>query len=268
MNGLLTLLVVIHCVALPIGGARAEPATLSIEEVLDCVLKSLPPSATGSFELDWRSAKAEERKVEGRYWSEQPAASARKVIVSSKDGGAGPMAYLFSEGDAIGEAWLWTPAQPAAQRVVVRGAAGELFGTDLSFEDFARFARISFPGQIRRLPDAEIGGRTVYVVETRPAPDSGSEYSRIVSSLDKELCVVLRRDCYETGFENGEKPRKVVSIDPADVRREGAFGRATRATLDDRRDGSQTRIELHDLSLDAHLSESFFTPENLPATVK
>jgi hypothetical protein len=267
MKRLVFALALIHGLALASSG-RAEPAALSIQEVLDCTLKSLPPSATGTFTLDWRSAKGEERKVEGRYWSEQPGDSARKVIVSSKDGGAGPMAYLFSEGDAIGEAWLWTPAQPAARKVVARGAEGEMFGTDVSFEDFARFARINFPGQIRRLPDSAIDGRPVFVVETRPAPDAGSEYSKIVSSLDKELCVVLRRDAYETGFENGEKPRKVVSVDPKDVKVEGGFGRATRATLDDRRDGSQTRFEMRDASVDAKLSDSFFTPENLPATAK
>ena len=65
----------------------AEPEHLSIEEVIDCVLKSLPPSAQGAFVLDWRSAKGEERKIEGRYWSEQPEDSARKVIVASSNGG-------------------------------------------------------------------------------------------------------------------------------------------------------------------------------------
>lgn len=240
-----------------------------MEEVIDCVLKSLPPSAHGKFVLDWRSAKGDERKVLGQYWSEQPAEGARKVIVASSPGGAGThAAYLFSEGDAIGEAWIWTPEQDAAKRVVTRGAAGEMFGTDVSFEDFARFARINFPGQLRRLDDAAIDGRKVYVVETRPAPDSGSEYSRIVSSLDKELCVVLRREGYDAGFEGGAKPRKVLSVDPKDVKREGGFGRATKALLDDRRDGSQTRLELVDLTLDAKLPDAFFTPENLPHTAK
>jgi hypothetical protein len=254
----------------PLAAARAaEPEHLSIEEVIDCVLKSLPPSAQGQFVLDWRSAKGEERKVEGRYWSEQPEDSARKVIVASSNGGpAAQTAYLFSEGDAVGEAWVWTPAEKAAKRVVARGAQGEMFGTDVSFEDFARFARINFPGQIRRQPDSTIGDRPVYVIETRPAPDAGSEYSRIVSSLDKELCVVLRRDAYETGFENGEKPRKILSVDPKDVKREGAFGRATVATLEDQRDDSRTRLEVIDASVDAKLSDSFFTPENLPATAK
>jgi hypothetical protein len=236
---------------------------------MDCVLKSLPPSAQGQFVLDWRSAKGEERKVEGRYWSETPEDGARKVIVASTNGGpSAQTAYLFSEGDAIGEAWIWTPKHDAAQRVVARGAEGEMFGTDVSFEDFARFARINFPGQLRRLDDATIDGRSVYVVETRPAPDAGSSFSRIVSSLDKELCVVLRREGYEAGFEGGSKPRKVLTVDPKDVKREGDYGRATKAKLDDRRDGSQTLLELVDLDLDAKLADGFFTPENLPRTAK
>jgi hypothetical protein len=249
--------------------ADVQPGPHSLEEVLDCVTKSLPPSAHGTFVLDWRSAKGDERKIEGQYWSEQPSDSGRRVIVASSPSATGTRAaYLFSEGDAIGEAWIWTPKDDAARRVVARGAEGEMFGTDVSFEDFARLARINFPGQLRRLADATIDGRAVYVVETRPAPDAGSEYSRIVSSLDKELCVVLRREGYETGFEGGEKPRKVLTVDPKDVKREGAYGRPTRAHLDDRRDGSQTTLRLTDLSVDAKLSESFFTPENLPETAK
>jgi hypothetical protein len=255
----------------PPRAARADVGAghASLEEVLDCVLRSIPPSVHGTFTLDWRSAQGEERKVEGKYWSEQPPDSARKVIVASSGGAPEERAaYLFSEGDAVGEAWIWTPGQTAARRVVAHGAEGEMFGTDVSFEDFARFARINFPGQIRRLADASVDGRAVFVVETKPAPDVGSEYSRIVSSLDKELCVVLRRECYETGFEAGAKPRKVLSVDPKDVKREGAFGRATKALLEDRRDGSQTRLELVDLSIDAKLTDSFFTPENLPKTAK
>lgn len=264
-NGLSAALALVFALT-PMRGAMAAG---SIQEVMDCVLRSLPPSAHGTFVLDWRSAKGEERKVTGQYWSEQPADSGRKVIVAAAAAGSGThAAYLFSEGDAIGEAWIWTPKQEAALRVMARGAEAEMFGTDLGFEDLARFARISFPGQLRRLEDAAIDGRPVYVVETKPAPDIGSEYSRIVSSLDKELCVVLRREGYETGFEGGAKPRKVLTVDPKDVKREAGYGRATKARLEDRRDGSQTIFELRDLTLDAKLVDDFFTPENLPKTAK
>jgi hypothetical protein len=259
---------VVLAVVFALAPSRA-PLCASIEEVVDCARSSLPPAAHGRFLLRWRSAQGEQREVEGSYWAEQPAAGARRVIVASSSGRPEQRAaYLFSEGDAVGEAWLWMPDQKSARRIMARGSEGELFGTDLSFEDFARFARISFPGQLRRLDDATIGGRPVYVVETKPAPDSGSEYSKIVTSLDKELCVVLRRECYQAGFEAGAKPRKLLSVDPKNVKREKGFARATKALLQDQQDGSETRVQLVDLDLDAKLPEGFFRPENLAETAK
>jgi hypothetical protein len=254
-------------VALVVASRAALAA--SIEEVVDCAVSSLPPSAHGEFVLRFRGAKGEEREVEGKYWAEQPAEGARKVIVASSGGGSGRRAaYLFSEGDSVGEVWLWTPEQSGARRIQARSAEGELFGTDFSLEDFARFARISFPGQLRRLDDATVSGRPVYVVETKPAPDSGSEYQRIVTSVDKELCVILRRECYQAGFNDGAEPRKLLSVDPKDVKREKSYARATSALLTDQQDGSETRVRLVDLDLDAKLPEGFFTPEKLAEAAK
>jgi hypothetical protein len=186
-----------------------------MEEVLDCVLRSLPPAVQGRFVLVHRHAEGKALTVDGEYWAETPQDSGRRIVLASRGGPAGARAaYLFREGDTIGEVWRWTPAHGDAQLIHARGSEGELFGTDINLEDFARFARINFPGQLRRLDDAEIGGRPVFVVETHPAPDSGSEYQRIVSSIDKGWCVVLRRESFETGFEGGAKPGKVLTVDP------------------------------------------------------
>jgi len=240
-----------------------------MEEVLDCVLRSLPPSVHGRFVMIHEHADGKQRTVDGEYWAETPQDSGRRVVVASRGGPAGARAaYLFREGDTIGEVWRWTPAHGDAQLIHARGSEGELFGTDINLEDFARFARISFPGQLRRLEDAEIGGRPVFVVETHPAPDSGSEYQRIVSSIDKAWCTVLRRESFESTFEGGAKPSKVLTVDPKDVKQEKGFARATRATLADNRDGSQTRVQLEDLSVDQKLPADFFTPGKLAQAVK
>jgi hypothetical protein len=245
----------------PLGG--------SIGEVIDCALSSLPPSVHGKFELKSRSAKGSERMVHGEYWAEQPQDSGRRVVVASRGGAnMARAAYLFREGDTIGEVWLWTPDHGDARRIQARGDEGRLFGTDVTLEDFARFARINFPGQLRRLDDAAVAGRPVYVVETRPAPDIGSEYGRILSSVDKEWCVILRRESFDTEFEGGSRPRKILSVDPKDVKHEKGFARATSALLQDLRDGSQTTVQLEDLSLDEKLPAGFFTPENLAETAK
>lgn len=240
-----------------------------INEVIDCALRSLPPSVHGRFVLNWRSAKGEERRVEGQYWGEQPTLGQRRVIVASSGSEPGARAaYLFTEGDRIGELWRWLPGQGGARRIQALGSDGELFGTDVDFEDFARFARFLFPGQLRRLDDAVIGGRIVYVVETRPSPNSGSEYQRLLSSVDKDWCVILRREGYDAEFEGGTSPRKVLSADPNDVKHEAGFARVTKALLQDRRDGSETRVQLEDLDLAAELPDDFFVPERLEELAK
>jgi len=260
------------CLVLAIVFALAPtraPLGASIGEVIDCALRSLPPSAHGKFVLTSRSAQGSERTVHGEYWAEQPQDSGRRVVVVSRGGAnMARAAYLFSEGDTVGEAWLWTPDHGDARRIKARGEEGRLFGSDVTLEDFARFARINFPGQLRRLDDATVAGRSVYVVETRPAPDVGSEYGRILSSLDKEWCVILRRESFEATFEGGSRPRKVLSVDPKDVKHEKGFARATSALLQDLRDGTQTTVTLEDLSLDAKLPGSFFTPGKLAEAAK
>jgi len=240
-----------------------------MEEVLDCVLKSLPPSVHGKFVLTHTHADGKAQIVNGEYWAETPQDAGRRVVIASRGGAADARAaYLFREGDTIGEAWRWTPEKPEARRIQSGAGDDDLFGTDVTLEDFARFARINFPGRLRRLDDAEIGGRPVFVVETIPAPDAGSEYQKLVSSIDKGWCVVLRRESYEASFEGGAKPSKVLTVDTKDVKLEKGFARVTSALLSDMRDGSNTRAQLEDLSMDPSLPADFFTPEKLAQAVK
>ena len=117
-----------------------------------------------------------------------------------------------------------------------------MFGTNLTLEDFARTARVVFPGEVRKLADASVDGRPVYVVQTKPAPDAESEYSRIVTSIEQEHCLPLRRESFDPKFEKGERPRKIYSVGPDDVKVSGKYAVAVRAQLDDAKDGSQTRL--------------------------
>jgi hypothetical protein len=255
--------------AVSVSPLPAAAAGGSMEEVLDCTLRALPPSVHGRFVLTHTHADGKQQIVNGEYWSETPTDAGRRVVIASSGGPANARAaYMFREGDSVGEVWRWTPENAAAQRIQAKGSQGELFGTDVSMEDFARFARINFPGRLRRLDDAEIAGRPVFVIETTPAPDAGSEYEKLVSSLDKGWCVVLRRESFEKGFADGAKPSKVMTVDPKDVVQQKGFARVAKALLSDNRDGSTTQAQLEDLSIDTQLPADFFTPEKLGQAVK
>jgi hypothetical protein len=258
-------------VALAAGRATADlgEGAHSLEQVMECFVKAIPPAVHGRFALTHIHGDKSEHTAAGEYWAELPETGARKVLVASSDAWDGKAgAYLFSDGDALGEAWAWRQGEAKAVKIAAHSPDAFVFHTDVSFEDFARFARIVSPGQIRRLPDAAVEGREVFVLEIKPGPDARSIYDRVVTSIDKEWCTPLRREGYSAKFENGARPLRVFSVAPADVKLEKGFARATKARLQDLSDGSETRVELVDLELGAEPDESFFTPENLPRALR
>ena len=120
-----------------------------------------------------------------------------------------------------------------------------------------------FPGEVRQLADASVDGRPVYVVQTKPAPDAESEYSRIVTSIDKEHCLPLRRESFDPKLREGRAAAQ--DLHGRARRREGQrqVRVAVRAQLDDAKDGSQTRLVVDRFDLPPQVDPSFFTPEAL-----
>jgi outer membrane lipoprotein-sorting protein len=243
--------------------ARAQSES-SIEEVADCAIRNLPPSAHAHAKLAVRAGGAE-KTIDVEYWSHTGSEGTRKIEVVQRGGPeSGPTGYLVSDGNAVGEAWAVAKGEPKAKRI--EAPKERLFGSNVTLEDFARFGRVVFPGQVRRLPDAEVGGRKAYVIETRPSPDSKSAYSRIVTSIDREWCLILRRESYDAAFEKGEKPRKLYEASPTDVKVQDKFANATRARLSDANDGSTTELQVTALEVPDQVDESFFTPAALERT--
>jgi hypothetical protein len=259
---------VVLALAVSVAPVAAAQESGSLEAVMDCFVKGIPPSSHGRFALTHVHPGISEHTASGEYWAELPETGARKVVIASPDAWNGKAgAYLFSEGDALGEAWAWKQGEAKARLIPAKSDEAYVFHTDVSFEDFARFARIVAPGQIRRLPDAKIGDRPVYVVEIKPGPDARSNYTRVVSSIDQEWCAPLQREGYSDAFEKGARPLHVTRVDPKDVKLEKGFARVQRARLDDNGDGSHTIVKIEDLSIGDPRPESFFTPEHLPQTL-
>ena len=84
--------------------------------------------------------------------------------------------------------FVYRPSSRKVRRVNVRGES--LAGTDFSFEDVVppEFE----DGRHFRLADAQVGEIETYVVTVIPHPETESQYSKIVISLEKEHFVPLR----------------------------------------------------------------------------
>jgi len=96
--------------------------------------------------------------------------------------------YLVVNNDGRpNDQFVYLNARRRVRRVNLREEA--VFGTDFTFEDI--IPHEVEDGDYQRLPDQEIEGRRVYVVEVVPKPDENSEYSKFVIHVDKKSCVPL-----------------------------------------------------------------------------
>jgi hypothetical protein len=94
---------------------------------------------------------------------------------------------VVNNDDRPNDQFVYLNARRRVRRVNLREEA--VFGTDFTFEDIVPHEVED--GDYERLPDQDLAGRRVYVVEVVPKPEENSEYSKFVIHVDKKSCVPL-----------------------------------------------------------------------------
>lgn len=163
-------------------------------------------------------------------------------------------ALLILEQENGSEMFLYSPELRKTRRISTRSAAGSLFGTDFSYEDFERFQGIQAHSQTERRPDASLGERPVYVLASTPAPEDGSPYESVISFIDKKTCVALKIESYEPGG----RLRKVITADPTQLEQEGGIWFAREVLVRDLRDETQTIMLIEEIEVDQPLPDKRF----------
>jgi len=107
--------------------------------------------------------------------------------------------------------FVYRPSARKVRRVNVRGES--IAGTDFSFEDIVppEFE----DGTHHRMPDEILDGRAVYVVTVVPKPETESEYSKLVLSIDPEHFVPIKT----LYWDNKRVLVKQLDVDPASITR-------------------------------------------------
>jgi hypothetical protein len=161
------------------------------------------------------------------------------------------------ERDGDTEILLQTSEQERPKRITGTGTSLRVLGTDFSYEDFERLYGLNRPGEIRKLEDSRLGERPVRVLGITPAggPDA-SAYAEIKAFVDRETCIPLRMEFYA----HGGSLRKLLTIDPRELQRDGTHYVAHRIRMQDLRDGSATRL----IVLRQQAAESFPEIPELP----
>jgi hypothetical protein len=159
------------------------------------------------------------------------------------------------------DTFLYLPATKMVRRVSSRAASSSLFGTDFSYEDFARLLGMAADASQERGEDGEISGRPVYVLNSTPAADSGSAYERVTSFVDQESCVPLRVESYESGGEL----RKRLTADASKITREGSIWIPNHQTMEDLRDETRTELTIDEIDTEKKIHRKIFSTRELEA---
>ncbi len=153
------------------------------------------------------------------------------------------------------EALVHLPDLAEVRRVSGSGITGAVFGTDFSYEDLERVLGVYAEGASRRLPDADVDGRDVYVLESAPARGEASQYERVVSYVDRRTCVPLRVDL----FADEGRLRKVLKVHPKRIERRGTRWLPTLVLMKDVVEETYTELIVDELDLNLELSEALFS---------
>jgi len=130
-------------------------------------------------------------------------------------------------------------------------------GTDFSYEDFERIQGILSDVQAEQFPDDTLAGRPVYVLMSYPPESSG--YVKVATYIDKETCVPLKTELYESGHEL----RKQLTVDPAAIQHQEGIYYPSELVVKDLKQKTETRLIVQNVSIGTELGNDLFDPEKL-----
>jgi len=216
----------------------ATPAT--VDEIRACIQKNAPETSSLQTVL-LRSLDKDGDAVDTRakvYWKRLEGENLRVALHVMDPPTRRGSAVLFSRQDGENDMWMYLPEIRKVRKINQHFVQGSMFGTDLTYEDFERLQDVALGGEVMKLPDGELDGRKVWVIEGQPAAGEESAYAKVVSMVDQERCVTLRTEL----FEPSGAVRKVVSASPDQITREPFGWLPRRLVVEDKDEGTTTEV--------------------------
>jgi outer membrane lipoprotein-sorting protein len=233
----------------------------TVDEIRECVNQN-QPQGTAIEEIVMRTydRAGGERNFEAKiYWKRgEDGLSKLRMHVDAPPDLRGA-AYLALEREGNVDMFAYLPELQRVRRITPRAASGSLFGSDFSYEDFQRIRDLGAHATLDQKPGGEVEGRPVYVIEATPEPGSESAYERVITSIDRDTCLPLKMEFYE----GGERPRKIMQVDPSSLTREGTIWIAKRITMTDLREEGESLMELKKVTLDTEIPDREFSKGRL-----
>ena len=227
--------------------------------IKSCIQRNLPETTSAqSIELRARDRSGYEQVLEADVYYKRYAEDQARVMMYFREPvdirGA---RFLVVEKQPQNDMYIYMPSLFKVRRVTSRNISNSIMGTDFSYEDFARIQGMLSDIHADQFPDDTLAGRAVYVLMSYP--DESSGYVKVATYIDKESCIPLKTDLYESGHEL----RKQLSVDPATIRQQAGIYYPGELVVKDLKQKTETRLIVRNVSIGAALGDDLFDAEKM-----
>lgn len=200
---------------------------------------------TAEVTLVLKDRRGNERTRQATVW--QKGSDLRLFRFTAPAAEAG-IAFLSLPDDVM---YLYMPAYGRERRIASHVKNQSFAGTDFSYEDLevAHYARRFAPELIE-----ETGAH--YIIELTPLPDTRSDYSRIITHINKEHYFPEKM----RSFDRGGQEYKVAEYT---FKREGDYWYTKEISMTNLKRNHSTRMVFEEVTFDTGLEDELFTVRNL-----
>ncbi len=223
--------------------AGADP----LAEVKACLEAQAPPdSSVQQVRFKSTSKTGSEREILGTVVWKRFSESTSRVLarVTAPEDLRDSAVLLIQRADGGSDLFSYLPELRKVRRLQTTTLHGNLFGSDFTYEDFQQLQGMA-EGETTADGEAMLDGVAVWKVTRMPADEAKSMYQRVVSYIEKERCLLLRAEMWESE----DHLRKVMTADPSRLFEAAGVRIPRMVLLVDERRGSQTELELLDVDL-------------------
>lgn len=153
------------------------------------------------------------------------------------------------------EQFLYLPALKRTRRIVAGQKSRSFVNTDFTYEDMERRPVENSEHLISG--EEALGGVSCWILESRPKPDSESQYSMVRAWVAKDMLLTLRVDF----FTDGQDPIKRYTV--LQVENIQDIWTETKVVMEDLNSGHKTVLETRDVKYNSNIPDSAFSQQAL-----
>ncbi len=179
----------------------------------------------------------------------------RSLVRFSKPADVNGTSFLVVEKkDALPDQYVYVPKAKVVRRIAAGNASSSFFGSDFTYADLMPLPMSEKDKvAIERLPDGDVGGQPVYVLQVTPKIE-GSPYGKLIAHVHKTLLVPLKIEF----FDPQKAPLKTLRV----KKLQKVNGEQVPVEVEMKAEnGSRTELVLEKVDPDAALTEADFTEE-------